>query len=457
MSIIENINEYFRIKGLDALPNAALFLVGSNPLPVYVAAMALKPQKVILLGTKDVEPITNCLKTCLLKELNLNDEDMFTAKCNSADSVDIREKTIKQLSRQPDKNIWLFYTAGTKAMAVHSHEAWKDYVKESHLHWAAYLSSDSPGLWFDTIPIPFPLYLNEQYSVPEPSLDEIFSIHQIKKVNSMTPYKDFYLNDRYIYLSEKIHNYVTNQSNNKRMIKYLELLPPTYVDKISIKFSDHDLKAGGDISFLQNTNFADNSLHTKFSISTWVKSMDIDIDHPIETIDNIGEWLEKDSKPSTSDKRKKWRADALKWLATEWLETWVARSLADSKLFRDVHEGFEYRVQSSSDTKAEIDVCGMRGHTPFIFSCTVDDSSRLGKHKLFEVRLRANQLGGEHARAAVVCLSDTPRRIEEELKQGWPGYGTIKVFGLEDIQSSDIFKLSVNKWINELEREKGVI
>jgi hypothetical protein len=84
------------------------------------------------------------------------------------------------------------------------------------------------------------------------------------------------------------------------------------------------------------------------------------------------------------------------------------------------------------------------------------DHKQSGKHKLFEVRLRANQLGGEHARAAVVCLADTPKNIENELNQGWAGYGSIKVFGFQDIKNQEIFKQSVKNWIDELEKEQGV-
>ena len=451
MSIIEYVNGYFNIKRLSPLPNTALFLVGSNPLPGYTAVMALKPQQILLLGTSKVESIINCLKTRLSQDFDLN--DVLSNTCNPADSNDIRNKTECLLSQQPDKQVWLFYTAGTKSMSVHGHEAWKEYVGEGHFHWAAYLSSDGPKLWFDKISASFPLYPNDRYAVPEPVLNNIIHIHQIQACNAEKPYRDFYLVERYSSWAEKIHDFIFSAQDGNRMPQYLALLPPTYIEKVPYNFKDHDLKTTGDICCLLRDNFADDSLHAKFSFEEWKTSLNIE-EPARQTIDNIGEWLQNTTKPSNAKKRQEWRINILKWMATEWLETWVARHLADSNFFHEIHESLEYKIQShhNANAKAEVDVCGMRGHTPFVFSCTVDDSSSLGKHKLFEVRLRANQLGGEHARSAVVCLSNTPRNTEDELNQGWTGYGIIKVFGLDDIRNSDTFKERVGDWIRNLEQ-----
>jgi hypothetical protein len=453
MEILEKVNEAFHHNNSDNLPSTALFLVGTNPLPVYVAAKALRPNKIFLLGTTSVTPIMECLEKCIKNETNAN---IISATCNPANSIDIRKQTANLLLKQTDKQVWLFYTAGTKAMAVHSHEEWKKYVGEKHYHWAAYLSSDGPRLWFDNITVSFPLHINDRYSVPQLNLDEIFRIHQIDRKK---PFKDFHIKDQYFQMAEQIHANVITPTGNK-IIKYLELLPPTYDNNITIPVNDDKLKTADNISFMNKANFADNSLHSKFSLNEWEKSIGIVTQqHSLETIDDVAQWLTKEDRPSKGKDRKELRLNILKWIATKWLETWVAKNLADVEmnLFHEVHESVEYLipVESTSELNSEVDVCGIRGHTPFIFSCTVDHKQS-GKHKLFEVRLRANQLGGEHARAAVVCLADTPKNIENELNQGWAGYGTVKVFGFQDIMNQEIFKQSVKNWIDELEKEQGV-
>lgn|GEM_PF-2067056 len=340
--------------------------------------------------------------------------------------------------------------AGTKAMAVHSHETWRNHTPKSNHHWAAYISSDGPTLWFDTVPTPFPLYPNTKYSIPEPTLNEILNIHQIVPANSCRPYRDFFTCDKYACLAEKIHHWIVTQPGNEIMRQYLDLLPPTYMEKLTTDIDGCQMKISGELSFLSDFNFRDNSYHVNASFQKWADAIKfINVANP--TLDNMSEWLQDGPLPTKQAEKKQCRVNKFKWIATEWLETWVAKAIMASKLYEDVYEGFEFKVPNVPNLKAEVDVCAMRGHTPFVFSCTVDAKSGLGKHKLFEVRLRANQLGGEHARAAVVCLSETPEAIQKELNHGWSGYQTIKVFGLNDIRTAKSFNESLKEWIQSLE------
>jgi len=336
-------------------------------------------------------------------------------------------------------------------MAVQGHDAWKRHTRTPHPHWAVYLSPDGPSLWFDTIPRFFSLSPNDTYAVPELSFKEILSIHQIKLADMKCPFRDYFAIAHFFELTTRIHQRVVSRADGIRV--YYDLLPPTYIEKANIDMDGKQFKITGEISFLDNPNFKDGSFHATYSLKEWAETIGFEkLNSAINlTIDNVYASLQNAPVPDRSADRKKWRIKAMKWLATEWLETWVAGVLSKSGLFHEVHEGMEFLLPGTQKP-SEVDVCAMRGHTPFVFSCTVDTKSSLGKHKLFEVRLRANQLGGEHARAAVVCLSETPDVIQEELKQGWAGYGTIKVFGLQDIRSKDTFEASLKNWISELEK-----
>ena len=450
----EYINSHFEASGLAPLPRSALFLVGSNPLPVYVAGVALQPEKILLLGTSPVSKIIESLKQSFQESLKLEDRAVESVTCNPADSCDIKEKTGILLDKlDQNEPCLLFYTAGTKAMAVHSHDKWKTNQSNNH-HLAAYLSSDGPSLWFDTIANPFPMWLNDKHDVIELSFDDIIKIHQIKPFNPLQPSKDLFKKDTFLKLSSKIHEWIVSQQANDGLKQYLSLLPPTYEEKITTCLDGHDMVISGELSYLNDKNFKDKSYHTCFPLNQWADIFCNDLSN--KTLDGIAELLtaaqsesDEAARPSRSKDRKQWRISALKWIATEWLETWVADGLNRSRLFKDVHESFQYLVPGTKQD-AEVDVCAMRGHTPFVFSCTVD-KKRLGKHKLFEVRMRGNQLGGEHARTAVICLSESPEIIENELNQGWSGYNTIKVFGIRDIRNQADFKESLKKWISTLE------
>lgn len=84
------------------------------------------------------------------------------------------------------------------------------------------------------------------------------------------------------------------------------------------------------------------------------------------------------------------------------------------KLFHSVH------VQR--DKKAikpfELDVVAVLGYQIVVVSCTIDAKQDMIKQKGMEAILRARQLGGDEARAIVLCSADsnTAKLIEDELK-----------------------------------------
>jgi len=112
----------------------------------------------------------------------------------------------------------------------------------------------------------------------------------------------------------------------------------------------------------------------------------------------------------------------------------------------------------------EIDVVAMRGYRLFAISCTLDVDpdlelnpkppgykARTGankcKQKLFEIKARAEQLGGEEARVALVCPMGKPgqpngvenlRRLMEQLKGD-----NIRVFGYDDLAD---LKIQLQDW-----------
>lgn len=84
---------------------------------------------------------------------------------------------------------------------------------------------------------------------------------------------------------------------------------------------------------------------------------------------------------------------------------------------------------SGTETGFELDVVAMRGYQLFAVSCSVDDTNKLLKSKLFEAYVRARQLGGDEARVALVCGSDDPAGLEEQIKQTLHSQGHIMVLG----------------------------
>jgi hypothetical protein len=74
----------------------------------------------------------------------------------------------------------------------------------------------------------------------------------------------------------------------------------------------------------------------------------------------------------------------------------------------------ERSIEAKQETKFEIDVIALRGYQLFAFSCGTSPGNATLKRKLFEAYFRANQLGGDEARVALVTLHDNPEEVEDE-------------------------------------------
>lgn len=111
--------------------------------------------------------------------------------------------------------------------------------------------------------------------------------------------------------------------------------------------------------------------------------------------------------------------DSCKWLDGTWLESAVLRvlkQLTPSLHLHDIGMSLEPRSGGESPTGFEFDVVAMRGYQLFAFSCSTDAGRGLLKLKLFEAALRARQLGGDEACAALVCLANDPEGIQGETR-----------------------------------------
>ena len=94
-----------------------------------------------------------------------------------------------------------------------------------------------------------------------------------------------------------------------------------------------------------------------------------------------------------------------------------------------------------SGREFEVDVVLVRGHRLFLISCTTDTTLAQCKSKLFEVAMRARQLGGDLARSALVCLIDGTNekgplvdQLRHDVAGVWEAPNTPRVFGAADLR-----------------------
>ena len=92
-------------------------LVGSNPLPNYIAAMALRPSCLTLLHTRETEELKDRLAEVL--EDKLGDIEIKSVYIENATKAKYVEKAYEEVPEGSHLN----YTGGTKVMAVHAYRA----------------------------------------------------------------------------------------------------------------------------------------------------------------------------------------------------------------------------------------------------------------------------------------------------------------------------------------------
>ena len=94
-----------------------------------------------------------------------------------------------------------------------------------------------------------------------------------------------------------------------------------------------------------------------------------------------------------------------RFLRGEWLEEWVYGKIQKTELIKNsnLFVGVKPQIQKR---QFELDVVAIQKHHLYVMSCTTDRKASMCKSKLFEVAMRARQLGGDLARSALVCLAD---------------------------------------------------
>lgn len=94
----------------------------------------------------------------------------------------------------------------------------------------------------------------------------------------------------------------------------------------------------------------------------------------------------------------------------------------------------------------QVDVAAIRGYQLHFITCWSGNNKLTAKSKLFEAFTWARQIGGDEARAALVCMSEDPQSIQDEVAQVMQAEGRVKVFGRRDLEKlnqhlADWFKM----------------
>ena len=382
----------------DKFKSEHLFLiVGTNPLPDWVAARLLLRTggQLYLICSQTTDPVAVRLANFLLEK---GIQQPIYVKVDSAFEVGpIRRAIVSKISEIKSGSIGLNYTGGTKAMATHTYRTLEqDLPAGLPKPLFSYLDAAESTLHFDPHPIYCPAGDQHHICLQERQVE--LSIAEVLKLHG---------------------DFSGHQPN--RSVKAAPVLPLLL-----------DLHLDGELGSswrecCEGLLRVRRSNKFKSDLDRTPLILDRRFSHIADALIPNG----SAGMNSLDDVRRNWKfasaRDVAEWLSGQWLEHYVLQLLNDHKTDYALQD-FTRNLEPRTPLQFEVDVAVMRGYQLHVISCYSGSDRARAKLKLFEAAARAQQLGGEAARAALVCFRDDPT-LEREVGELWDLKQRIKVFG----------------------------
>ncbi len=413
-----------------------ILLIGSNPLPNYVAAQMLCPNgKLYLLHSTDTIIFAQKLRSkfgverCTLKTLGAFESEPHQI-------YQAMKEILKAIPGQD--NVGLHYTGGTKVMSVHAYRA---LLKAQRKAVFSYLDARSLEIVIsgtddeqDTR-----VYVGDSIQI---AVEDLLDLHNIKLKSS--PKREARLVEVTQALVE-IHQEKSNRQAWREwcdtQLKRADIAKEWVVTGATEQIGTH--------SWQEVTQEA-----SKFKSTGQLKSAVLpDIENLVKIrrafatyLPELAQFdlvtlLEVSNFPGKV-------THLARWLDGEWLEDymlWSLQQLAQVDGYNFNAPGMDYVAQ---DPQFQFDVAMTKGYQLFAFSCTTSDEKYICKGKLFEAYIRAQQMGGEEAKTVLACCYEDVDRLQDEMSREFNATGRIKVFGPEDLPN---LKNSLKQWLDALE------
>lgn len=420
--------------------NHLVLLIGGNPLPNIVAAVFLAAEgaRLTLLSTagasgteKVAEKIANWLKQAVDATFTI-DHQKITHK---SDPVEIQQRITSAITDHAaasgNATFGVHYTGGAKVMAVHSYlAAW---VKSRNEHITCFFSYLDPSTLELVIDqggagegeVVQKISLGYDFKI---SVADLMVLHGWRYREPQT-----YDTAVQIAIAEALVR-LFRSGNGHRWVSWIEHRTGW--------FSTWNSKAHRGASKKEQRNHAISGLTFNLPVHKDLREIAGLLRQKVqdgvtvkEAADNLG-FFDAD--------------DLCRWLHGSWLESIAMQAFVLNKVelgLHDIKMNNEIEPDRSSKMFFEIDVLAMRGYQLFAVSCSTSGSVGVLKKKLFELMVRARQIGGDEARIALVCCANNTSHVEEQLNQLLPHGNMVKVFGLNDLVTHAL-RIKFNQWIN---------
>lgn len=400
-----------------------ILLVGGNPLPNAVATELLINEggTITLLHSQVTASIAQKLRNWLVKKPRLNSIVVTFKQIDERSSKQIFEGVTAQLKRVEAESVGLHYTGGTKTMAVHAYRAVEQWAQNKPSPIYSYLDAQTLSLVIDSDPSP--ILLRGKVKL---TFDDLLELHGWQKKSVTT-------------------EPILPQFADAMLKLYSHQADVEYWNK----WKGNELHANCKKA---NANWKSNTELEKITLK-WPKAPELA--YVVEALqtelqqNEVGLDLKSATKASGLHKAQEFckQLDGGYWLETCVLQ--ALQKISESHSLHDICMNIHVPLGNNKDD-FEFDVVAMGGYQLYGFSCCTDDARGLLKHKLFEAYVRAQQLGGDEARAALVCSIDDPNGLEREMRRDISPH--IKVFGRQHLAN---LSAELARWINPISGGQG--
>jgi hypothetical protein len=389
-------------------------LVGSNPLPGWVAASLLLQDRhqgklflVHTTGSSSTQSVAQRLED-YLRTRGFSEPGHIEIQ-NGADPAEIIAKVAAHVRKLHSGTIGLNYTGGTKVMAVHTYRAIQQATRPQGIFDEpdydrlvfSYLDASRLKMIFDpagprTGALAFDVNLAEASRIDIQGLAGLHGDYLVE-----TPCRTT--------VADRVRQEIANFYSGRGIKKWRTWCRQAFHRAVQLKPENEEklgnilLPQSGDLRPISQSMANGRSIAT-----THLK--DVYLELGFDGAYNLACFLDG------------------AWLEQHALS--AVQACAKQNLIQDYGANLHLR---SDKRHFEADVFAIEGYQLYMISCYSGDFGKLSRNKLFEAFVRARQLGGDEARLALLCGGTNVRAIQDQLEEDWDAHDRIHVFGLSDL------------------------
>jgi hypothetical protein len=387
--------------------NITILLIGSNPIPNYVALsylmkkerddtdIAATPDEVWMMYSKDTKVFADAIvRETKIEEKMLQRIDLGNEQRNGNEIMKRFGNKIAQKAGAGIEQINLVYTGGTKPMSVFSVSLLKEEI----------------------------LALNFAKDLILTDVDPVHDRLNITRNRAQT-----YLPKNNETLSSKIRLPILkiiqlHQADSKiNAASKKGVIPDEIAQKVFMIFTDNERR-----NQLRSNEYFKKVKYLKNAASK-------------NEFPKNYQALQKQFPDIPKLEYFKKPLDAQKYLMGGWLEEYAFTIL--QKIMKN-SDNYDLKknvyINQNNGRQTEIDVLLTIGHKLYLFSCGSTMDPKEIKSKAFEALYRAEQIGGEHAKAIVISVGDKNniKEVESDFKQ-FNAMQNLELLGITDIQDAE--------------------